>query len=117
MATYQDAFLGTPNEVDVYDELLAGGVTYAIGVFGASNGGTLPDPAVAIFDSQNNLITYEYDSWLMGEDVLLQWTAPSTGTYRFAVFDEIGGTGSYTLSVEAAGPSPFLDPTDFGTLS
>lgn len=115
MATYPDRFLGIPGGSHRFDEPLVGGVTYAIGVFGASSGGTLPDPAVNVFDAQGNFLISETDTWLMGEDVLLQWTPPSTGTYTFQVLDEIGGTGSYTFSVEIAGPSPFLDPRDFGT--
>lgn len=113
MAVY-DAFLGDLGEsYDAYDELLVGGVTYSIAVFGASSSRTLPEPAVAVYDTQGNLNLrtdeLNTNSWLLGEDVFITWTAPSTGIYQFDVFDEIGGTGSYTFAVTPAGPPVFLD--------
>jgi hypothetical protein len=71
MATYQDQLIGISGEYDLYAEPLVGGVTYAIGAFGASNSDTLPDPAVFIFDSTGTLVNCQYDNSLLGQNVLI----------------------------------------------
>ncbi len=108
MAIYPDQLLGTPGGSLVYQEPLIGGVTYAVAAFGASNGGTLLDPAIAIYDSSFNLITYEFDDFLFGEDPFIQYTPAFSDNYYIQVWDEIGATGFFTLVAEPAGPPVFF---------
>lgn len=135
MATYQDEILGAQPSVnsgkdyitqfvetgivDIYQETLVGGVDYLIGALGASNGGTMLDPAVLVFDSSFALIDYQLDGSMVGlggADPLLIFQAPGLGvgqidTFYIGVFDEALLGGQYTLSVEPAGP-----PVFFGSL-
>ena len=130
MATYQDELLGSPDPlggkdyvaqfsnlgvVDVYQETLVGGVDYVIGAFGASNGGTLPDPGVVVFNSLGTPIAIQEDGGMAGFgglDPLFIFQPPGlsvgqTDTFFVGVFDETQSIGSYTLSVEQAG-IPFI---------
>ena len=107
--------LGT---LDLYEETLVGGVDYVIGAFGAENGGSLLDPAIVIFDRFGQLVDYQLDGGLAGfnsRDPLMFFDAPGLGvgqtdTFYIGVFDQAGGGGEYTLSVEGAGP-----PISFGS--
>ncbi|MBT9312534.1 hypothetical protein [Leptothoe kymatousa] len=134
MATYQDELLGAPlslnsgkdyilqfpetGVIDIYQETLVGGVDYVVSALGASNGGSLPDPAVVIFDGSGQLVSYQQGSFVLGGlDPFFTFRPPGlgigqTGTFYVGVFDQTGSTGSYTLAVEGAGP-----PVFFGGLS
>ena len=103
-----DALIGTPGEIDWYSHPLVGQVDYAISVLGASNGNTLLDPAVVVYDGAGNFVTSGDDSWALGKDPLIQFQAPSTGTYYIGVFDMTNSVGSYSLVVDAAGPPVFF---------
>lgn len=103
-----DEIIGTPGEVDWYTYPLIGQVDYVITALGASNGNTLLDPAVFVFDSAGNFITSGDDSWVLGEDPMLQFKAPYSDTYSIAVLDMANSTGSYTLIVDQAGVPIFL---------
>lgn len=133
MAVYEDEILGAPvsvnsgkdgvfqfietGVVDVYQETLIGGVDYVIGAFGASNGNTLPDPAVLVFNSTGQLVRWQLDGGMAGfggRDPLFIFQPPALGvgqtdTFYIGVFDQTMSGGSYTLSVEGAGP-----PISFG---
>jgi hypothetical protein len=106
-----DDLIGAPGEVDWYTYPLVGQVDYVISALGASNGNTLQDPAVVVYDSAGNFIASGDDSWALGKDPLLQFKAPSSGTYTIGVFDATNSVGSYSLVVDAAGP-----PVFFGSL-
>lgn len=132
MATYEDELLGAPastsvgkdlvlqnplvGTIDVYAETLVGGVDYVVGAFGASNGGTLPDPGVVIVNDSLEIVAVQLDGGLIGfggKDPLFNFRAPGLGTgqtdtYYIGVFDETGSGGEYTLSVEPAGPPVFF---------
>lgn len=132
MATYEDEILGAQPRnidskdyitefvetgiVDIYQETLVGGVDYAIGAFGASNGGTMLDPAVLVFDSSFTLIDIQLDGGMAGFNTLdpfFTFQAPGLGvgqtdTFYIGVFDEAMSGGQYTLAVEAAGPPIFF---------
>ena len=111
MAVAED-IIGTPGEVDLFTYDFIGQVDYVASVLGASNvGGTLPNPEVGIYDSAGTLLASNDDSFALGADPLLQFTAPFTGTYYIGVTDPTGGIGSYTLVVDQAGvPSPIAPP-------
>lgn len=108
MTIYQDQLLGTPGQVYVYQEPIIGGVNYTFAAFGASNGGTLLDPAIAITDSSNNLIAYEYDDFLFGQDPFIQFTPAFSDVYNIYVWDEANTTGTFTLVAEPSGPPIFF---------
>lgn len=108
----------TNNPVDFYQVELIGGVDYVGSALGASNlGGTLQDPLLAVFDSQGTLLQFEDDSFALGEDPLLQFRAPASGTYFVGVSDisVLEGTssgGSYTFTFDQAGPPVFFGGLD-----
>jgi hypothetical protein len=108
--------ISVPGEIDnTYQVNLIGGVDYTAVVFGASTGGTLPNPAVAVFDGAGNQVAFSDDSLALGLDPMAQFTAPTSGTYTVAVADLFGGTGDYTLVVEQAGepfPPTYHSPFD-----
>lgn len=103
-----DEIIGTPGEIDWYTYPLVGQVDYVITALGASNGNTLLDPAVAVYDSVGNFITFGDDSWVLGEDPMLQFKAPYTDTYFIGVFDMANSTGSYSLVIDQAGVPIFF---------
>ena len=73
--------------------------------------GSLRDPAVFLADSQGRIINWMDDSFALGSDPLLQFRAPSSGTYYLGVGDLTGGVGTYTLVFDQAGvPSPISPP-------
>jgi hypothetical protein len=144
MATYKDELLGAsptlangkdgvlaPNilgtTIDYYQEPLVAGIRYTIAAFGVSNGGgTLRDPAVAIFNSRGQIVAVQYDGppkvptlaeqsqnpfFLFdgtlqsqpGKDPIFYFT-PSVGdNYFIGVFDQTRLGGTYLLSVTGSG--------------
>jgi Bacterial pre-peptidase C-terminal domain len=101
-----------PGDLDLYSVDLVGGVDYVTSVLGASTaGGSLADPAVAVWDSAFNLLAFNDDSFALGLDPMLQFSAPANGTYYIGVTDLFGGTGDYTLVADQAGP-----PIWFGSM-
>jgi hypothetical protein len=104
--------ISAPSELDLFPVDLVGQVDYVASVLGASTaGGSLPDPVVGVFDGAGNLLAVNDDSFALGLDPLLQFTAPTNGTYYVGVTDLTGGVGDYTLVVDQAGP-----PVFFGSL-
>jgi hypothetical protein len=108
-----DSLLGQgisqPFEVDLISMTLAGGVDYAVTVFGLSTfGGSLPDPYLLIFDPNGQLLAYQDNSFIFGSDPFLEFRAPVTGNYTFGITDVNGGIGDYTLVADAAGPPIFF---------
>ena len=88
---------------------LIGGVEYVVAAIGATEGGgTMPNPALAVFDSAGHLLVAQDDSFL-SVDPMVTFRAPATGTYQVAVGDIHGGFGSFDLHVQPAGP-----PVTFG---
>lgn len=102
---------------DFYQVELIGGIDYAATVLGAANaGGTLQDPYLVLFDSAGNSIDSADNSLVLGSDPLLQFQAPTSGTYFVGVSDNLG-SGSYTFVLEQAGPPVFFGGMEsFGTL-
>ena len=97
----------------LFEVELIGGIDYVASALGVSNaGGTLRDPLIGLFDSTGSLLTYQDDSFALGDDPLLQFRAPTSGTYYFAVVDAVGGTGSYTFTYDQAGPPVFFGGLD-----
>ena len=112
-----DSTISSSFGVDVIARNLIGGVDYVATALGASNaGGTLADPFVAVFDAAWNLVDLSDDSFALGEDPFLQFSAPSTGTYFFAVGDSSGGTGSYTFTASQSGVPTPISPPPAGSL-
>ena len=116
MAAFKDN-IDFAGDYGLFEVELIGGIDYVASALGVSNaGGTLQDPLIGLFDSSGNLLTYQDDSFALGSDPLLQFRAPTTDTYYFAVVDADGGTGSYTFSYDQAGAPVFFGGTDsFGT--
>ncbi|PIG92706.1 DVUA0089 family protein [Gloeocapsopsis sp. IPPAS B-1203] len=113
MASFVDS-ISTSDEVDFFPVEFIGQVDYTISVLGASNaGGTLADPMVGIFDSAGNLLAYQDDSWALGYDPMVQFTAPTSGTYYIGVADAIGSTGTYTLVYDQTLPPSPVDTSTF----
>jgi hypothetical protein len=114
------ADISAPQEVDGYPVHLFGGVDYVASVFGQTIGGgsgrTLPNPAVAILDTNLNVLDGQDDSWVLGADPLFKFKVPTTGDYVLAVTDLTGGTGSYEVVFDVSqGPFQFGSPVgDFG---
>jgi hypothetical protein len=92
-------------DYDVYQVELIGGFDYFATAMGASNnGGTLIDPYLAIYDSQNGeLLHVEDDSQFFGYDPLAEFQAPYSGIYDVVVFGYGDSTGSYTFDLNAMG--------------
>jgi hypothetical protein len=94
----------SPNSYDIVPSELVGGLDYAAVVYGASNaGGTLPDPMLTLLDSEFNVLGQNDDSFAFGRDPFLQFQAPYTGTFYFAIEDYYGDGGTYTFSNTFAG--------------
>ncbi|MGH2414879.1 MAG: PPC domain-containing protein [Microcystaceae cyanobacterium] len=112
MATAIDS-IDTSGEIDWFPIDLIGGIDYVAAALGSSNsGGTLQNPALLLVDGSGNLLTYADDSFALGSDPLLQFKAPSSGTYFLGVADFTGSVGSYTVSFDQAGvPSPINPPS------
>lgn len=107
-----EGIIAAPGEVDTFQVDLIGGLDYVTAVLGASSGGdTLPNPAVAVFDGSNNQVAFNDDSFALGVNPMVQFTAPTSGTYTIAVMDLFGGVGDYTLLFDQAGvPISFGSP-------
>jgi hypothetical protein len=87
--------------IDVYQVELTGGIDYVASVLGQSNaGGTLEDPYIEIYDSENNLIASADDSRLFGSDPLLQFEALGSGVYNVVVGGIGESSGSYTFDLD-----------------
>lgn len=126
MAVFQyDLALGAVEETidfaggdpaDFYQVELIGGVDYVATALGAANaGGTLQDPYLVLFDSVGNPLDLADDSFILGSDPLLQFQAPSSGTYFVGISDKLG-SGSYTFVMDQAGPPVFFGGIEsFGT--
>ncbi|AFZ29670.1 peptidase domain protein [Gloeocapsa sp. PCC 7428] len=113
MASFVDA-ISTPGELDIFPVEFIGQVDYTISALGSSTaGGTLADPIVGVFDSAGNLLAYQDDSWALGSDPMLQFTAPVSGIYYIGVADAIGSTGTYTLVYDQTLPPPVVDTSTF----
>jgi hypothetical protein len=99
------------DSADYYQVELIGGVDYVASAFGAANaGGTLQDPYLVLYDSAGNPIALEDNSFGLGSDPLLQFQAPTSGTYFVGVSDNVG-SGTYTFELAQAGePIFFGDP-------
>ena len=55
------------DSADFYQVDLIGGVDYLVTALGTANaGGTLQDPYIEIYDSENNLITFENNDLVFG---------------------------------------------------
>ena len=88
---------------DYYQVELIGGVNYAASVYGETmQGGTLRDPFLVLYDSAGNILEIADDSFAFGLDPLLQFQAPTSGTYYLGVSDNVG-SGSYTFSIDHGG--------------
>lgn len=87
---------------------LQAGVTYAFLAAGSTEGGgTLANPDMAVFGSNNGQITgnalaYNDDSFL-SVDPLIEFTPKVSGEYIVAVGGH-GGVGTFSLDVTPAGP-------------
>lgn len=97
---------------DFYQVNLIGGIDYVATVLGASNaGGTLQDPFIILYDGAGNPLNSADDSFALGSDPLLQFKAPSSGTYYLGVSDKIS-SGSYTFVFDQSGPPVFFGGLD-----
>lgn len=126
MAVFQyDLALGAVEETidfaggdpaDFYQVELIGGIDYVATALGAANaGGTLQDPYLVLFDSAGNPIDSADNNFILGSDPLLQFQAPSSGTYFVGISDNLG-SGSYTFVLDQAGPPVFFGGIEsFGT--
>jgi hypothetical protein len=100
--------MSTIDSIDVsgdYDFLVAelpGLVDHRVTVFGESNGRSLPDPRVFIFDENFNYIGTQDDSQF-GLDVFYKFQTTYNGLYYFAVGDATNGTGTYEFSLNFEG--------------
>lgn len=107
------------DSADFYQVDLIGGVDYFVTALGAANaGGTLQDPYIEIYDSENNLITFENNDLVFGSDPFLEFQAPADGTYFVGVSDNVG-SGSYTFDLDQAGvPSSLIGtpPEEWATV-
>ncbi len=93
--------IATPDEVDVFEVDLVGGVEYTAAVFGFTTTeveGALPDPVLGVFDGDDNQIAFNDD--LVGLDPGVRFTAPESGTYQVAVTGFDGTTGEYALVLD-----------------
>lgn len=117
-------------DYDVYQVELIGGFDYAAAVHGASSlGGTLQDPYIEIYDSQNGQLLFQVDdSTISGVDSTLlsmidlpnsglgvtsydpsfTFQAPYSGSYDVVVGGVGGSSGSYTFSIDHAGVPTYL---------
>lgn len=122
---YQDQLLGDYNPnggkdfiiprdslgvtIDIYEEQMMGGVDYAITAMGTDTYSGMVDPGLIIFDQNWNVVDYQYDNPLFGEDPFISSFRPPNlgvgqlGTFYVGVFDEVGTGGTYHLGVSASG--------------
>ncbi len=92
--TTPDFRIDAPGEVELHQVQLTAG-RHTVSVDGASSrGGTLPDPAVLVFDQNGNVVG-QLDDSSGSLDPTLQFNASYTGTYYIGVTDLFGGTGTY----------------------
>lgn len=86
---------------------LTEGQGYQIRLSGLDGGGgSLSDPFLRVYDSNDIDLTYNDDSGV-GLDALISFLAPTTGTYYISAGSyENASSGSYSLSVTSATPPP-----------
>lgn len=98
--------LEAPYDQDLFSVSLQAGWTYRVDLEGsATAAGTLYDPYLrGIYDSNGNLLDNSLDDDDgTGRNSLLEFTAPSSGTYYIAAGAFSAYTGSYRLSVTNLG--------------
>lgn len=95
--------------IDIYVEQMTGGVDYAITAMGTDTYSGMVDPGLIIFDANWNVVGFQFDNPLFGEDAFISSFRPPNlgygqqGTFYVGVFDEVGTGGTYNLGVSAAG--------------
>jgi hypothetical protein len=95
-----EGLITVPGEVQAVEtEFVFAGTEYLAFAFGRTiaggSGHTLPDPVLAVVGDFGNTIAFNDDSWIMGDDAYVTFTAPYSGNYTLLVGDSIGGVGSY----------------------
>ncbi len=79
---------------------LEAGQLYRIGIEGRDTEPyTLFDPLLTVYDSQGNALASDDDTG-EGRNPLLDFTAPSDGTYYISATGDSGSTGTYRISLE-----------------
>ncbi len=79
---------------------LEAGQLYRIGIEGRDTEPyTLFDPLLTVYDSQGNALASDDDNG-EGRNPLLDFTAPSDGTYYISATGDSGSTGTYRISLE-----------------
>ena len=104
--------IGESGDVDWLAVSLTAGSRYFINLKGAdSNGGTLLNPTLKLYDSSGTLIATDTDTGT-GGDSLLVYTATTSGTFYVSAESATGsGTGTYTASVSVGTTTANVLPT------
>ncbi|MDO7844607.1 pre-peptidase C-terminal domain-containing protein [Sphingomonas immobilis] len=90
--------VGKAGDKDYFTIDLAKGADTRITLNGLGSGqGTLADGRISIYDAAGNLVASDDNSG-SGNDALVRFTVPATGTYYVVVEAADGGTGTYKLN-------------------
>jgi hypothetical protein len=95
--------------------MLEAGGDYSFSLTGAdSGGGTLTDPYLYLYDSAGTLVAFDDDGLGTGFESLLDFTAPSGGSYYLGVAAYADSySGTWTLTAEGEGGGGGAD--DYGS--
>ena len=94
--------IGSEDDLDGFRVDLEAGGRYQFDLEGADTGrGTLSDPFLSLYGDDFKISHYigEDDDGGEGLNSRLTYTATATGTYHLEVGENVGATGTYTLSV------------------
>ena len=97
------------NDLDGFRVDLEVGGIYSFDLEGAATGrGTLSDPYLSLYGDAFDLSHFigEDDDGGEGLNSRLTYTATASGTYHLEVHEQVGATGTYTLSVRDLTPPP-----------
>ena len=87
------------DQIDMFVVNLEEGTTYEFKVLGAdSDGGTLPDPDLYVYDDVGNQLAYNYDTF--GYDPFVSLVSGYTGDHYLAV-ERWGDPGTYAVEVQS----------------
>ena len=101
--------LDDENDLDGFRVDLEAGGIYSFDLEGAATGrGTLSDPHLSLYSDSFNVSHFigEDDDGGEGVNSRLTYTATASGTYHLEVTEQVGATGTYTLSVRDLTPPP-----------
>ncbi|MGJ8606191.1 MAG: DUF4214 domain-containing protein [Marivita sp.] len=101
----------TPEDSDTFRVDLQEGFTYRLTVRGFdTNDGTLADPYVDFYDPFGNYLLSDDDGGFGLNAEIIDFVAPTTGTYALDVFG-LSGPGTYTVTASQTG-QPLIPPFD-----